>query len=170
MTTIAIDDTMVGVTVAQNGILSAIRYLVAGGEMYAKFTIVDDASPYDTVPKQLFNSDLLDASTNLNGTLKSPFGVLLQNGNQAFGNLTIAACPKNATFELDATGALPLAQIEAQRANRDRAAELRSPQPPAPMPPHGYYQSWQPPLTPPPPPLDPAMVALNAEAEAAGER
>jgi hypothetical protein len=95
MTTITITSALVGKTVAQNGVLSAIRYLVAGGEMHQKFTLVDDAAPYDAVPRQIYNSDLLNAGTNQNGTLQSPVGVLFEDASINFGNLTVAACPAN---------------------------------------------------------------------------
>jgi hypothetical protein len=117
VTTIRVDHTWIGQTIALNGALSAIRFLVADRNRFRNVTIVDDAFPFDVVPKQIFNNDLLDAATNRNGTLQSPYGVLLMGG-VAFGNLTIAACPPDAVFECDATRALAAADIEAVSARK----------------------------------------------------
>jgi hypothetical protein len=78
MTTITIDDTKVGQTVAQNGTISRITFVTSSRvAVYSNLTLVDDAAPYAVVPKQLFNSDLLCALTNANGTLQFPAGCLL---------------------------------------------------------------------------------------------
>jgi hypothetical protein len=106
MTTITITAADVGMTVAQNGVMSALRFLVADRAMYQHFIIVDDAVPYDAVPHQLFNSDMLTQGTNRNGFFGSPIGVCFEEASISFGNLTVAACPKDAVFEVDCTGAL----------------------------------------------------------------
>jgi hypothetical protein len=160
MTTITITAADVGVTVARNGTLSGLRYLVADRGMYGHFTLVDDGAPFDAVPRQIFNSDMLDMCTNANGVLQSPFGVCIQEASISFGNLTVAACPHDAVFEVDCTGALPLAEIEEARKARDKAAELPpspGPAPPRYVPPKDYKEK-------PPPPPDPELVAANEEA------
>jgi hypothetical protein len=106
MTTVTITHADVGMTVAQNGVLSALRYLVADRATYQVFRLVDDAPPHDVVPKSLFCSDMLTQATNNNGALQSPFGVCIQNATIAFGNLTVAACPTDSVFAVDCTGAL----------------------------------------------------------------
>jgi hypothetical protein len=152
----------VGITVAQNGVLSRIIFVTSSREVFSNFTIVDDAPPYDIVPKQLFNSDLLCALTNSNNMLQFPAGVQL-DGNVAFGNLTIAACPKNAVFTLEATGALPLSAVQTFQRIRDERKALPPPLPPPPMPPHGYWKPWEPALeTPPQPPKTLAFPEAEA--------
>jgi hypothetical protein len=120
MTTIRITSADVGVTIAQNGVLSGLRFLVADRGQYAHFTIVDDAPPFDAVPRQIFNSDMLDMPTNKNGALQSPYGACIYNASIAFGNLTVLACQPDAVFEVDTTGALTLAEIEAGRVSPDK--------------------------------------------------
>jgi hypothetical protein len=105
MTTVTITSADVGVTIAQNGVLSQIRFMISSREVFSNLALVDDAPPFDAVPRQLFNSDLLCFLTNRNGALQFPAGVLL-DGKVAFGNLTVAACPRNAQFSIDCTGAL----------------------------------------------------------------
>jgi hypothetical protein len=138
--------------------LSALRYLVSGGQMYEKVIIVDDSPPYDVVPKQIYCSDCLDQGTNRNGLFQSPLGVLFQGQSIAFGNLTVKSCPTNSKFEIDATGALPWAQVEAQRTARAKAAAL--PPPPPYVPPPAPKVEPQPP----PPPRPEWMVEVDAEA------
>jgi hypothetical protein len=140
MTTITVTDADQGITIAQNGTLSAIRYLVSGGEMYAKFIIADDSSSY-VVPKQIYCSDCLDRGTNRNGFFQSPYGVLFEDQSIAFGNLTVLNCPRNSKFEIDCTGALPLAAIEEARRLRDQRAAFPPPPPPPPEPENGYWSS-----------------------------
>jgi hypothetical protein len=172
MTTIRIDDTMVGLTVAQRGASTALRFLVSGGDMFANFTLVDDAPPFDVSPKQIFNCDMLGFATNQNGMLPSPF-VIFEDQSIGFGNLTIAAIPKNSVFEIDASGALatpvrlpPVYASEALRAAAQQrlddaiitAERIRTwrPTPSVVMP------------EPPPPPLpDPELTKATA---IAGER
>jgi hypothetical protein len=115
MTTVTITATDVGTTIAQNGTLSGLRFLVADRGMYDHFTLVDDAPPYAAAPKQLFNSDMLPMCTNANGALQSPFGVCIQNATINFGNLTVAACAHDAVFEVDCTGALTREEAEKTR-------------------------------------------------------
>jgi hypothetical protein len=138
--------------------------------------LVDDATPYDVVPKSLFCSDMLDMCTNQNGALQSPFGVCIQNATIAFGNLTVAACPTDSVFEVDCTGALAapipaasaphseyVAHLAQQRADAqilhaERVRAGRDALPPTSLE-----------LTPnaakpePPKPPDPAMVAADEE-------
>jgi hypothetical protein len=158
MTTITITAADVGITVAQNGILSAIRFLAADRAMYQKFTLVDDSLvvQWNGVARQIYNSDMLDLATNRNGALQPPYGSAMV-GTVAFGNLTVAACPPNSKFEVDATGALPLAQIEEARRLRDERNKLPPARPYVPSPVVEV-------APPPPPPVDP--LAANALAEA----
>jgi hypothetical protein len=104
VSTLTITSASVGYTVAQNGTLSALRFLVADRGMYRVFTLVDDAPPYIS-PKQIFNSAMLGFATNQNGALASPF-VIFEGQSIAFGNLTVLACPQDSKFEVDTTGAL----------------------------------------------------------------
>jgi hypothetical protein len=122
MTTLTITSADVGTTIAQNGVMSRIVFVTSSREVFSNFTLVDDAPPYDIVPRQLFNSDLLCALTNSNGVLQFPAGVQLE-GSVTFGNLTVAACPKNAVFEIDCTGAVAAAEIEQQRQARQRKSD-----------------------------------------------
>jgi hypothetical protein len=146
------------VTIARNGALSALRFLVADRGMYQPFTLVDDAPPY-VVPEQLFNCDMLSFATNKGGALRSPF-VVFEDQSIAFGNLTVAACPAGSKFEVDCTGALTWAEIEEARKTRDERAKLPPPLPPAPrtyVPPANYVEV-------PPPQPDPEIVAAYEEA------
>jgi hypothetical protein len=179
MTTIRIDDSMVGMTVAQNGVMTNLTFVTSSRQIFANLTLVDDSAPHDVVPWQLFNSDLLCSPTNANGALQVPAGVML-DGSVNFGNLTVAACPAGAVFSITCTGALaqpiPAAtaidrliastvHAEAFRAALKRGAEeqiiaaerARTWSPPP--PPQGVEQ-------PPPPPPDPAVADANARARA----
>jgi hypothetical protein len=182
MTTITITAADIGMTVAQNGVLSTLRYLVADRGMFQIFRLVDDAAPFHTVPRQLFNSDMLTQETNNNGALQSPYGVCFEDATIAFGNLTIAACPTDAVFSVDCTGALAapipavsaphdayVAHLAEQRLNLTalHAERVRT----------GY--NARPPTSlelmaaaaitvtppPPPPPPDPMLVAVEQEAQ-----
>jgi hypothetical protein len=116
MTTLTITAADVGVTIARNGTLSGLRFLVADRGMYGHFTLADDAPPHAVSPWQIFNSDMLSMCTNSNGALQSPFGVCIEDATIRFGNLTVAACPHDAVFEVDVTtGALSAAEREATR-------------------------------------------------------
>jgi hypothetical protein len=138
MTTLTVTGAQVGVTIARNGVISALRYLVADRGEYQRFSLVDDAPPFDTVPRQIYSSDCLDQGTNRNGFFQSPYGVLFEDQSIAFGNLTVLNCPPNSVFEVDTTGALTLAEIEEARRLRDqRNAFPLAPLPPPP-PENGY--------------------------------
>jgi hypothetical protein len=159
MTTIRITAADVGLTLARDGVWSEFRFLVADRNMFRNITIVDDAPPFDVVPEQLFNCDMLSFATNKNGALPSPF-VVFEDASIAFGNLTIAACPADAVFEVDCTGALTWAEIEEARRLRAERAKLPPPLPQAPptyTPPENYVEV-------PPPPPDPEIVAAHEEA------
>jgi hypothetical protein len=106
MTTITITSANVGQTLAQNGVLSALRFKVPTRAFARNFCLVDDAPPNDASPRQLFSSDMLAQPPNNNGALQSPYGNCFQDASIAFGNLTVQACPEGAVFEVDATGAL----------------------------------------------------------------
>jgi hypothetical protein len=109
MTTITINSSSVGFTVAQNGVMSKLTFTAAGrGVGGASFgevlMLVDDANlgatGFDTVGKVLFYSDMLCQASG------AAFGVCFEDQSIAFGNLTVQSCPSNATFEIEATGAL----------------------------------------------------------------
>jgi hypothetical protein len=117
MTIITITSADVGTTVAQNGVMSRIIFVTSSREVFSNFTLVDDAPPFDVVPRQLFNTDLLCALTNSNGTQQFPAGCQLDTP-VAFGNLTVAACPKGAVFTIDCTGALAQAVASATAFDR----------------------------------------------------
>jgi hypothetical protein len=147
MTTVTITSADVGITIARAGVLSALRYLVAGRGMFEWFTLVDDAPPFDVVPRQLFNSDMLTCVTNGNGTLRSPY-VCFEDASISFNNLTVAACPPSGVLEVDCTGVLPLAALSLQRAVRaERARMPPPPLPPTPPPRNGYWEAWRPALS-----------------------
>jgi hypothetical protein len=181
VTTITITAASVGLTVAQNGALSALRCRIADREPYRVFTLVDDAPPHDAVPWQLFNSDMLGFRTNDDGAVPDPYGCLFFDQAIAFSNLTVAACPKDSVFEADCTGALatPIPAVmswshtahgerlkaEAQRREdeaivRDEAIRTGRPlgPPPAYVPPADYVED-------PGPGPDPETLAINEEAQ-----
>jgi hypothetical protein len=109
----------------------------------------------------LYSSDLLGMSTNKNGALQSTYGVCIQGANMPYGTLVVAACPQDATFEVDVTGTvLTAAEIDEQRRERDERNRWPDPPPPtepAYRPPENYVEQ-------PPPPPDPAMLLIEAEA------
>jgi hypothetical protein len=124
MTTITIDDTMIGLTIARAGATSKLAITsagngVGGASFNQTLTLVDDAPPFDTVPKTLFNSDMLAQAVG--GDTR---GVCFQNQSIAFGNLTIKSVPSNAVFSIEATGAVALDELEAQRAELARRTAM----------------------------------------------
>jgi hypothetical protein len=123
--TIVITAADVGTTIAIGpAAMTELRFLLSGVAMFERFVLVDDAPPWDVVPKQLFASDLLDAYTNKNNFLQSPYGVLMR-GNFGFGRLFAASVPTNSKFEVDVTsGALSAVEIEEQRRLRDERRRL----------------------------------------------
>jgi hypothetical protein len=160
MTTIRIDDTMIGLTIARSGVAKAGRFLVASRAVFQNLTLVDDGGPFapPNVSKQIINDDLLTQVTNKNGLLKSPF-VMFEDASIGFNNLTVKACPKDAVFEIDTTGALAWAEVEDQRIARDKAARLPPPPP--------YVAPIVAAVEPPPPPPARPKWMVDADAEAA---
>jgi hypothetical protein len=118
MTTVRIDDTMIGLKLATSpGTLTGLRYLVAGRAYGGPLTLTDDSlvARWNGVPRVLFSSDLLGMSTNKNGVLQAGYGVCIQGASISYGTLVVAACPQDAVFEVDVTSALSNAEIETQR-------------------------------------------------------
>jgi hypothetical protein len=185
MTTITITSATTGLAIAQNGVLSVLRYKVASRQG-GNFCLVDDAPPYDAVPRQIFNSDMLTQPTDDSGVLLAPYGVCFEDASIAFGNLTVAACPANATFTVDCTGALttPVTVVhaypsEAAKFESDRLSQLaldharrvvadRDKKPPTSIElMQAAGQKVEPP--PPPPPPDPLIAEANRRADEAVE-
>jgi hypothetical protein len=168
MTTLRVTTADVGIRIGQAGVLSSIRFLVAGRAYSGNFCLVDDSlvATWNGVSKALYCSDLLGMPTNSNGQLQPPYGSLLENGNISFGNLVVQAVPTDAVLEIDATGILPLAQLEQARQLRDERNKL----PPAPpyIPP--VVVEVAPP--PPPPPPHPELITASrtAREQVAAER
>jgi hypothetical protein len=151
MTTITVTAADIGITIARNGVISALRFLVADRNMYQLFTLIDDAPPY-VLPKQLFNCDMLTFATSRN---------VFKDTSISFGNLTVAACPASSKFEVDCTGTVLAADIAAQRRALIERAKMPPPPKPTPptyTPPKNYKEK-------PPPPPDPDLVAANEEAQ-----
>jgi hypothetical protein len=155
--------------------MTRLTFVMSSRQVYSNLTLVDDAPPFDVVPKQIFNSDLLNFPTNSNGMLQFPGGCLLDTP-VAYNNLTVDACPPNAKFFIECTGALAqsvkaqdrffagtvfaeaLKAQAQQRAEQATAAERIRAYVPAPVAP----------VEPPPPP--PPRPQWMADADAAAAR
>jgi hypothetical protein len=170
-----IDDTMIGLTLFRNGVMSKLTFTssgrgVGGASFNEALCLIDDAAVDATginaVPRQLFNSDLLTQPAGSDGR-----GVCLQNQSIAFGNLTVRSVPSSAVFSIDATGAVTATDLEARRAELKRKRALPAAQPYVPaktsleLTPHA-----EPAVPPAPPDLELIAALETARRQVAAER
>jgi hypothetical protein len=154
MTAIPIDDTMIGLIIARDGIWSKLTMNVAGQAYSGPLTLVDDFGIDPRGPsgiaRQLFSSDLLGQV--------GP--ICFQDAQISFRNLTVRHVPNDGMFVIETSGALSNAEISEQRRaliERNRWPDPPPPTEPAYRPPENYVEQ-------PPPPPDPELLLVEAEA------